>query len=127
MGYTPDLVAGVWVGNDEATPMAKVTGGSIPARIWKGFMTEALKNVAAHDLPTAYSVASQDTMPWEGEQSGISAAPTSARDQWKSGQQRPPSSPPSSSGGNVDLGNSFWDKLFDTDDISVEYDYPKRR
>lgn len=43
VGYTPDLVAGVWVGNDDDSPMKRVTGGSIPAHIWKAFMTEALK------------------------------------------------------------------------------------
>ena len=31
IGYTADLVAGVWLGNDDNTPMNKVTGGSLPA------------------------------------------------------------------------------------------------
>jgi penicillin-binding protein 1A len=41
IGYTADLVAGVWVGNDDAAPMRGVTGGGLPARLWKGFMTAA--------------------------------------------------------------------------------------
>ena len=41
IGFTADLVAGVWFGNDDATPMNKVTGGSLPARTWKLFMMEA--------------------------------------------------------------------------------------
>ena len=41
IGYTADLVAGVWMGNDDSTPMKKVTGGSLPARVWHGFMSEA--------------------------------------------------------------------------------------
>ena len=38
IGYTDRLVTGIWVGNDDNTPMKKVTGGKIPARIWHAFM-----------------------------------------------------------------------------------------
>jgi penicillin-binding protein 1A len=41
VGYTSDLVAGVWVGNDNGTPMKKVTGGGLPARVWRQFMVTA--------------------------------------------------------------------------------------
>jgi membrane peptidoglycan carboxypeptidase len=51
IGFTPDMLAGVWVGNDNNTPMAKVTGGEIPAAIWKRFMTVALKDVPPSDFP----------------------------------------------------------------------------
>jgi penicillin-binding protein 1A len=53
VGFTPDLVASVWVGYpDAATPMnsvhgIKVTGGSFPARIWASFMKAALKGTPA--------------------------------------------------------------------------------
>jgi penicillin-binding protein 1A len=43
MGMTGQYVAGVWLGNDDFTPMARVTGGSFPAQTWHNFM------VAAHD------------------------------------------------------------------------------
>ncbi|MDC8755073.1 transglycosylase domain-containing protein [Erythrobacter sp. sf7] len=43
VGYAGDLVVGVWVGNDDNTPMKGVTGGSTPARIWRDFMRGALK------------------------------------------------------------------------------------
>ncbi|MFN3230831.1 MAG: transglycosylase domain-containing protein [Alphaproteobacteria bacterium] len=39
MGYSGDLVAGVWLGNDDSSSMEKVTGGSVPARVWRDFMT----------------------------------------------------------------------------------------
>jgi penicillin-binding protein 1A len=42
IGFAGDLVVGVWIGNDNNSPLPGVTGGSIPARIWRGFMTEAL-------------------------------------------------------------------------------------
>jgi len=43
IGYTADLVAGIWVGRDDASPMDGVTGGSLPAEIWAAFMSEAAK------------------------------------------------------------------------------------
>ncbi|WP_241772966.1 transglycosylase domain-containing protein [Erythrobacter sp. SG61-1L] len=42
VGYAGDLVVGVWVGNDDNTPLAGVHGGGLPARIWKDFMSQAL-------------------------------------------------------------------------------------
>jgi penicillin-binding protein 1A len=34
VGYTPDIVAGVWMGNDDGRPMKNVTGGGLPAKLW---------------------------------------------------------------------------------------------
>jgi penicillin-binding protein 1A len=42
VGFAGDLVVGVWVGNDDNTPMKRVTGGGLPAEIWRGFMNDAL-------------------------------------------------------------------------------------
>jgi len=42
IGFAGDLVVGVWIGNDDNSPLPGVTGGSLPARIWRSFMTEAL-------------------------------------------------------------------------------------
>lgn len=36
IGYSPDIVAGVWMGNDDGSPMKNVTGGSLPAQLWAG-------------------------------------------------------------------------------------------
>ncbi|MBB3033215.1 transglycosylase domain-containing protein [Alteriqipengyuania lutimaris] len=41
VGYAGDLVVGVWIGNDDNTPLDGVTGGGLPARIWKSFMLRA--------------------------------------------------------------------------------------
>ena len=43
MGITGQYVAGIWLGNDDFTPMSRVTGGSFPAQTWHNFM------VLAHD------------------------------------------------------------------------------
>ncbi len=53
VGYSSDLVTGVWVGNDDNSKMARVTGGSVPAKIWKNFMQAALKNRPNAKLPVA--------------------------------------------------------------------------
>ena len=49
VGYVPDRVTGVWVGADDYSPMKRVTGGSIPARIWKDTMS-----VVTADMPLRY-------------------------------------------------------------------------
>jgi len=41
MGFTGQYVTGVWYGNDNFSPMGRVTGGSFPAQTWKAFMTAA--------------------------------------------------------------------------------------
>ncbi len=52
VGYTADFVTGVWVGNDDNSKMARVTGGTIPARIWQDYMSVALQDVPEANLPT---------------------------------------------------------------------------
>ncbi|TSC95713.1 MAG: 1A family penicillin-binding protein [Parcubacteria group bacterium Athens1014_10] len=45
VGYTPSLACGVWVGNNDYTPMSKGADGSVVAApIWHQFMVESLKN-----------------------------------------------------------------------------------
>jgi penicillin-binding protein 1A len=41
IGFTDDLVAGVWVGNDDGRPMANVSGGTLPAQIFRDFILRA--------------------------------------------------------------------------------------
>ena len=51
IGYTADLIAGVWIGNDNGKPMNRVTGGGLPAVIWKRFMTDAHQSQSKSALP----------------------------------------------------------------------------
>ena len=44
VGYSGGLVTGVWVGNDDFKPMKRITGGGLPARLWRAFMVGALKS-----------------------------------------------------------------------------------
>jgi len=41
VGFDDSLIVGVWVGNDDHSPMKGVVGGSLPATIWKDFMEQA--------------------------------------------------------------------------------------
>jgi len=41
IGFTDALVAGVWIGNDDMGPMKGVTGGGLPAELWRRFMSRA--------------------------------------------------------------------------------------
>jgi penicillin-binding protein 1A len=51
VGFTAELVTGVWTGNDDGRPMADVTGGSIPATIWRETMSRALRGTPTKPLP----------------------------------------------------------------------------
>jgi len=51
VGYTPDLVTAVWLGNDDYTRMYESYGGNVPARIWARFMKAALQGTPPHDFP----------------------------------------------------------------------------
>ncbi|HKS90160.1 MAG TPA: PBP1A family penicillin-binding protein [Stellaceae bacterium] len=53
IGYTAGLVAGVWLGNDDNSPMRRVTGGSLPAMAWREFMLAATRNLPERPLPSA--------------------------------------------------------------------------
>jgi penicillin-binding protein 1A len=52
IGYTADLVAGVWLGNDDNAPMNRVTGGSLPALTWRRFMLTATQAMPVRPLPS---------------------------------------------------------------------------
>lgn len=50
LGFTADYVTGVWLGNDDNDPMKKVTGGSLPAQLWRDYMIEAEIGLPPRDL-----------------------------------------------------------------------------
>lgn len=43
IGYAGGLVVGVWVGNDDNSSLKGVSGGGLPARVWRNFMRQALR------------------------------------------------------------------------------------
>jgi penicillin-binding protein 1A len=71
IGYTSNLVTGVWLGNDDNSPTKKATGGGLPVEVWTRFMRAAHQGVPVAALPAAQSgpfqniaqIASQITAP----------------------------------------------------------------
>jgi penicillin-binding protein 1A len=60
IGYTAHYVTGVWLGNDDFTPMKRVTGGSLPTLIWRDLMVYAHLNKEPAFLPGTGRQIAQD-------------------------------------------------------------------
>lgn len=99
MGYTPDVITGVWVGNDDNSAMKKVTGGMMPAQIWHDFMMAALLGTPVKDIPTGGS--SSVTLPWQENTPDYPAQPDAIA----------PDNAAERTDDNVHLGQGFWNKL----------------
>jgi penicillin-binding protein 1A len=53
IGYTANLVTGVWLGNDDNSPTKKATGGGLPVEVWTRFMRAAHQGVAVAAVPNS--------------------------------------------------------------------------
>ena len=51
VGYTSQLITGVWLGNDDNSPTKRVSGGNLPVNVWSRYMKAALKDVPPSPLP----------------------------------------------------------------------------
>jgi penicillin-binding protein 1A len=51
VGYTANLIAGVWLGNDDSSPTKKMSGSTLPVDIWGRFMKLAHQGVQPAELP----------------------------------------------------------------------------
>lgn len=90
-GFTSHLLTSVWVGNDSGAYMKKITGGSVPAKLWKQFMQRAhkaplpdyMKNtgvIPADDEPLLpWQTAPAEELPWL-EREGGAPAPAAPSD-----------------------------------------------
>lgn len=65
IGFSGDMVVGVWLGNDDNTPMKSVVGGALPARIWREFMSYAIQrgDVGPPPFPEATPVTYASLVP----------------------------------------------------------------
>jgi len=71
IGYTANLVTGVWLGNDDNSPTKKATGGGLPVEVWTRFMraahqgvpVAALLNTQSGPFSNLAQIASQITTP----------------------------------------------------------------
>ncbi len=74
VGFTAQMVGGVWLGNDDDSPTRGLSGGSIPAQIWREIMTKAHEGLTVANLPGSYiplqervAVPQQATVPPTGQ------------------------------------------------------------
>ena len=59
VGFAGDLVTGIWIGRDDNRPLDEVSGGGLPAEIWRDFMSAALRRRPA----AAAAVAEPEPVP----------------------------------------------------------------
>jgi penicillin-binding protein 1A len=67
VGYTGGFVTAVWTGRDDNTPMRGVTGGSVPAHIWKTFMSQALPRLKVQPIPGGQAPPTTPETPASGQ------------------------------------------------------------
>jgi membrane peptidoglycan carboxypeptidase len=93
VGYTPNLAAGIWVGNADGSPMALgnsiYVAGNYCAPIWGEFMQTALQGLPALDFQTAY----WPFMPWKGHWSTVSPSPSPSPSKSPSKSPKPTPTP----------------------------------
>lgn len=92
VGFTGPFIAGVWVGNDDNSPMDGVTGGQLPAKIWRAFMTGFMDLLADGDpvfqgVSARQTAAASQTVPAPDGFSSPRALPGTARGQWGGGRE----------------------------------------
>ena len=71
VGYTAHYVAGVWIGNDDGSRMRKVTGGTLPAKLWHEIMLYAHQDKTPLPLPGTRAPRLQEALaalPWQSPQ-----------------------------------------------------------
>ena len=66
VGYTPNLVASVWIGKDSGGTLGGISGGSTPAIIWRQFMSGAVHSLPAIDFPRPSGIVSVSVDPIDG-------------------------------------------------------------
>ena len=105
VGFTADYVTAVWVGNDDSSPMRGVTGGTLPATIWRAVMTSAEKDLPATPLDKSPPGAPVDNSIFA---SGPTDVPATGDDEasLQSGQQERPAVQ------QAGARHTFWDWLF---------------
>lgn len=90
IGYTANLVTGVWLGNDDNSPTKKATGGGLPVEVWTRFMRAAHQNVPVAALPASdRSLFSNFATTFGGSQQAQAANPSPAPSNVQSASQNP--------------------------------------
>ena len=74
IGYTANLVTGVWLGNDDNSPTKKATGGGLPVEVWTRFMKAAHQGVPVASLPNSQGSGLFGNLPQVASQVSASSA-----------------------------------------------------
>ncbi len=73
-GFTTDLLASIWIGRDDATPIGdSITGGGAAVPIWLDFMQKAHPRTKVRDFPVPANVSFARVEPWSGDPTGPSS------------------------------------------------------
>lgn len=99
VGYTPDLVAGVWVGCDDNADLDGMTGGNLPATIWHDFMVAAVAEMPVSYFDSAGSGKSDAV--YELRDENKPAAPIRDKNRKDDGKNKPPNNRPGDTGGKT--------------------------
>jgi penicillin-binding protein 1A len=73
IGYTANLVTGVWLGNDDNSPTKKATGGGLPVEIWTRFMRVAHQGLPVVPLPASQTGGFFSNIAQAGAQTSVAA------------------------------------------------------
>jgi penicillin-binding protein 1A len=84
IGFTADYVAGVWLGNDDGTPLNKITGGSLPTKLWHNVMVAAHQGLPVRELPGQVPEAESDEAAAAGESKAPESSDESSESVWQS-------------------------------------------
>ncbi|WGS28060.1 penicillin-binding protein 1A [Bradyrhizobium sp. ISRA464] len=96
IGYTANLVTGVWLGNDDNSPTRKATGGGLPVEVWTRFMRAAHQGVPVAAIPNSQGNWGPANLVQISSQITPPSAPTG---QMQAPMQPPPAPVPQAGGG----------------------------
>lgn len=119
VGFTTDYATGVWVGNDNSKAMRNVTGGTLPAAIWKEVMVFAEKGLPAKALDKSAPPVVEDE--WDSPYAESDSAPGYRGGEEAQGEARAQAQSPRRK------GRSFLDWLFGSSDDEQDAPPPPPR
>jgi penicillin-binding protein 1A len=137
IGYTPQIVTGVWTGNDDNTPMIKVTGSVLPGRIWQDYMKAAHESIPVEGLQTHTSIFRNIFGRRQPDPEPL--IPMEAPEVMPNTEAVPQEGTKSTDGTAEDKKREFWDRIVDDAGTAeeaekyeekqgdVEYKYPSSR
>lgn len=95
VGFTPDLVAAVWMGYDNDGYLSGVTGGTIPAKIWHSFMIQSAAKYPVRDFirPNGVTIPEADEPEEKSNTPADGANPDASKDGKKDSKTSEPGKP----------------------------------